>query len=187
MIFKERKLKGVFEINPNVSYDNRGFFMRTYDKEIFKRNFIDQDWIQENHSGTISKGTIRGMHIQLPPFSEAKLVRCIKGKILNAFIDLRINSETFGKWDMIELSSINKKMIFIPRGFANGFCIVENDSELIYKTDNMYKPEFERRIKWNDPDIGIKWPISNPILSEKDMNNDSFLHIKKELKESNLF
>ncbi len=182
MIFKERKLAGVFEIIPKIRYDNRGFFMRTYDKEIFKKNYIDQEWVQENHSGTISKGTIRGIHFQLPPYDEAKLVRCIKGKIWNAFVDLRLNSDTFGKWDMVELSETNKKMIFIPRGFANGFCIIEDDSELIYKTDNMYKPEFERSIKWNDPDIGIKWPISNPILSEKDRNNDSFHHIKKELK-----
>jgi len=184
MNFKERKLKGVFEITPNSINDNRGFFMRTYDKEIFKRNNINTEWVQENHSGTVSKGTIRGMHFQLPPHAEAKLVRCIKGKVINAFIDLRVDSDTFGKWDMIELSAFNKKMIFIPKGFANGFCIIENDSELIYKTDNIYNPEFERRIKWNDNDVGIEWPLLNPILSDKDKHNDSFYQIKNELVQS---
>lgn len=178
MFFKERKLKGVFEITPKIIDDSRGFFMRTYDKTLFKKYGIDKQWTQENHSGTISKGTIRGMHFQLPPYTEAKLVRCIKGKILNVFIDLRIDSETFGKWDSIELSATNKIMILIPRGFANGFCILEDNSELIYKTDNEYKPEFERRITWNDPDISIKWPTLKPVLSKKDRNNDSFLHIK---------
>ena len=179
MIFKERKLKGVFEVTPKIMEDTRGFFMRTYDKNLFDNYGIHKEWIQENHSGTVSKGTIRGMHFQLAPFSEAKLVRCIKGSILNVFIDLRIDSKTFGKWDSIELTELNKKMVFIPRGFANGFCILEDNSELIYKTDNVYKLEFERRIKWNDYDIDIKWPISKPILSEKDENNDTFIHIKK--------
>lgn len=186
MNFKERKLRGVYEITPKIIEDNRGFFMRSYDKVLFEKYNLHREWIQENHSGTISKGTIRGMHFQLPPYSEAKLVRCIKGRILNVFIDLRVDSETFGKWDSIELTEKNKKMVFIPRGFANGFCILDDNSELIYKTDNIYKPEFERRIKWNNTDIGIKWPISDPILSEKDKNNDSLINIIKELKTHNV-
>ena len=181
MIFKERKLKGIFEIIPKILDDERGFFMRTYDKILFEKYNLHSEWIQENHSGTISKGTIRGLHFQLAPYAETKLVRCVKGKILNVFVDLRVKSTTFGNWDSIELSALNKKMIFIPRGFANGFCILEDNSELIYKTDNLFKPEYESRIKWNDSVLNITWPIDNPILSDKDKNNDSFLKISNEL------
>ena len=171
MEFKERKLKGVFEITLNPIKDERGFFMRTYDDLLFGKESLNLKWMQENHSRTEKKHTIRGLHFQLPPFSETKLVRCIKGTILDVFVDLRENSECFGKWDAIELSEENKKMIFIPRGFAHGFCTLSEISEVVYKVDNVYSKQHELGIMWNDPDININWPTQTPTLSEKDKLN----------------
>ncbi len=171
MKFNKLKFEGVYEIIPESIVDSRGFFLRSYDLAKFKHLNLHREWVQENHSKTVKKGTIRGLHFQLPPFSEAKLVRCIKGAILNVFVDLRKGSPTFGKWDSAELNEENKKMIFIPRGFANGFCILKDNSEILYKADNFYNPDFEERIKWDDKDINIDWPFSNPNLSDKDKHN----------------
>ena len=182
MHFKERKLKGVFEIILNPHVDNRGFFMRTFDEDLFKQNGLERKWLQENHSRSEKKGIIRGLHFQLPPFSETKLVRCIKGTILDVFVDLRENSDTFGRWESIELSEKNKKMIFIPRGFAHGFCTLSHFSEVVYKVDNFYSPEHELGILWNDDELQIKWPVSKPILSEKDKKN---LSLKEFIKHYN--
>jgi len=182
MKFIQRKLEGVFEIIPGPIVDSRGFFMRSYDLLRFKEIGLHREWKQENHSATISKGTIRGLHFQFPPFTEAKLVRCIKGAILNVFVDLRKDSETFGKWDAVELNEENKKMIFIPRGFANGFCILEDNSELLYKTDNYYNSDHEGQIIWNDNDLDILWPFKNPILSKKDLKNMSFKKFVEQFK-----
>jgi dTDP-4-dehydrorhamnose 3,5-epimerase len=171
MEIKERKLKGVIEITLNPIGDKRGFFMRTFDDSIFAKNGLDRKWVQENHSKSGTKGIIRGLHFQLPPFTEAKMVRCINGAILDVFVDLRRGSKTFGQWDSIELSSENKKMIFIPRGFAHGFCTLTDISEVVYKVDNFYSKENERGLIWSDTGIQIKWPINSPLLSEKDQNN----------------
>jgi len=171
MEVKERKLKGVFEVILNPIVDNRGFFMRTFDDTIFKEFGMDRKWVQENHSRSEEAGIIRGLHFQLPPFSETKLVRCIKGKVLDVFVDLRKGSKTFGEWDSIELTEVNKKMIFIPRGFAHGFCTLTNVSEVIYKVDNFYTPSSELGLLWNDKDINIKWPVKFPVLSNKDSKN----------------
>lgn len=171
MEFKERKLKGVFEINLSPHKDERGFFMRTYDTDLFTQAGIERKWVQENHSRSEQKGIIRGLHFQFPPFSETKLVRCIKGAIYDAFVDLRKNSASFGKWDSIELSEENKKFILIPRGFAHGFCTLTDQSEVIYKVDNYYSKENECGIMWNDSSLNINWPAPSPILSHKDSNN----------------
>lgn len=171
MIFIERRLKGMYEINLNEVQDERGFFLKSYDKEVFDKFSLHREWVQENHSGTMNKGTIRGFHFQLPPYSETKLVRCTKGAVLNVFVDLRKDSSTFGQWDAIELSKKNRKMAYIPKMFANGFCILEDESELIYKSDNVYMPDYERRIAWNDKTLNIDWPIKDPILSSKDKEN----------------
>lgn len=159
----------IVELKPIV--DSRGFFMRTYDKRIFDENNINKEWIQENHSRSEKKGTIRGLHFQLPPYCETKLIRCVKGSVLDVFVDLRLNSDTFGKWDSVILSEENKKMAFVPRGFAHGFCSLTDVSEIVYKVDNIYKPEKEIGILWNDNDININWNIENPVLSEKDKKN----------------
>ncbi|MFP4024603.1 MAG: dTDP-4-dehydrorhamnose 3,5-epimerase [Thiohalospira sp.] len=171
MDIKERKLKGTFEINLEPKGDHRGFFMRTFDINEFNKYGLNKIWVQENHSRSTQKGIIRGLHFQLPPFTETKLVRCINGAVLDVFVDLRKDSKTFGQWDAIELSADNKKMIFIPRGFAHGFCTLTEESEVLYKVDNFYSKENERGLMWNDPEIGIDWPAENPILSEKDQKN----------------
>ena len=171
MEIKERKLKGTFEIALKPHTDNRGFFMRTFDENIFEKNGFNRKWVQENHSRSEQKGIIRGLHFQLPPYAETKLVRCIIGAVFDVFVDLRKDSDTFGKWDGIELSAENKKMIFIPRGFAHGFCTLSDESEVLYKVDNFYSPDHECGLLWNDPEIGINWPVNNPFLSDKDKTN----------------
>ncbi len=182
MIIKERKLKGVFEISLKPHQDSRGFFMRTFDESIFKEKGIERHWVQENHSRSEEKGIIRGLHFQLPPFTETKMVRCINGAILDVFVDLRKDSETFGQWDSIELSADNKKMIFIPRGFAHGFCTLTEESEVVYKVDNYYSFENERGLLWNDKIVGIDWPTDNPILSAKDEKNMTFVEFIEQYK-----
>jgi dTDP-4-dehydrorhamnose 3,5-epimerase len=171
MEFIERKLKGVFEITPGPFFDERGFFMRTFDVDVYKENGISSEWVQENHSRTEKRGIIRGLHFQVPPFSESKLVRCIRGEVFDVFVDLRPGSHTFGQWDFINLSEENKKLVLIPRGFAHGFCTLSDISEVMYKVDNFYSREHERGIIWNDPDLAITWPVRDPVLSAKDKSN----------------
>lgn len=167
----ERKIKGVYEIQLKPIGDSRGFFMRTFDINELNKYGLNKMWVQENHSRSTQKGIIRGLHFQLPPFTETKLVRCIQGAILDVFVDLRKDSSTFGQWDSIELSAENKKMIFIPRGFAHGFCTLTEESEVLYKVDNFYSPENERGLLWSDPELNIDWPAKDPVLSEKDQKN----------------
>jgi len=179
MEFKELRLKNVFEIILNPLRDERGFFMRTFDYQVFLNKNLNSHWVQENHSGTIKKNTLRGLHLQLPPFSETKLIRCIKGKVFDVFVDLRKDSATFGQWDSVELSEDNYKMILIPKGFAHGFYTLSDNCEVTYKVDNYYSPSHEIGLLWDDPDLGIKWPGRNPLLSEKDRQNltlKEFIH-----------
>ena len=175
MIIKERKLKGAFEIQLEPKEDHRGFFMSSYDDKILEQYGINKKWVQENHSFSKEKGTIRGIHLQLQPGTSAKLRRVVQGEIFDVFVDLRKDSETFGQWDSIVLSAENKKMIYIPRGFAYGMCSLTNDAAMVYRVDNYYAPELERQIKWNDPDLKINWPLEKePIVSEKDTTAKSF-------------
>jgi len=180
MEFNERKLKGVYEIFLNPIRDERGFFMRTYDVDDFQKNKLHNSWIQENHSLSKKIGIIRGLHLQRPPFTETKLIRCIHGRIWDVFVDLRYGSETFGQWDAVELSSENNKMIIIPRGCAHGFLTLSDDCEILYKVDNYYSRENECGILWNDPDLNISWPLTDVLLSEKDRNNNITLSEFKE-------
>lgn len=179
MLIKGGKLKGVFEINLEPHEDRRGFFMRVYDDAIFKQYGIHRNWVQENHSLSTEKGTIRGLHFQFPPHAETKLVRAVSGEIYMAFVDLRKGLSTFGQWDSIILSEGNKKMLYIPKGFALGMCTLTDNCTLLYKMDNYYAPESEGTIRWDDPDIGIDWPVDNPILSEKDLTAKSFKEFVK--------
>jgi len=176
----KKKIKGVYEITLNPLKDERGFFMRTYDINRFRDIGITCTWVQENHSFSMKKGIIRGLHFQFPPYVEAKLVRVLRGAVYDVFVDLRKNSPTFGQWDGVELSEINKKMIFIPRGFAHGFCTLTDTSEVLYKVDNFYNLEAEDGIIWNDKQINIDWPVDNPILSDKDAKLSSLKYFKEE-------
>jgi len=171
MIFRQLEIPDVFEITLDPRKDHRGFFMRTYDVDLFKKNGLYREWMQENHSKSVNIGTIRGLHFQIEPYSETKLVRCIRGSIFDVAVDIRKNSATFGKWVGAELTEENKKMLYIPRGFAHGFCTISEISEVVYKVDNIYSPEHERGIIWSDTDIAINWPVENPILSVKDSKN----------------
>ncbi len=175
MKVKEMKLKGVFEITLEPREDSRGFFVRTYDEEIFKKYGIAREWVQENESFSKKKGVIRGLHFQYPPHSEGKLMRVSSGEAFLVWVDLRKGSPTLGKWDAAEISSKNKKMVYTPRGFANGLCTLSDDCTLLYKMDNHYHPEVQDAILWNDPDLGIEWPVSDPSeLSERDLKGKNF-------------
>jgi len=145
--------------------------MRVYDEEIFKKAGLHRHWVQESHSRSEKKDVIRGLHFQLPPFAETKLVRCVRGAVYDVFVDLRKNSPSFGKWGNVELSEEKHNMVYIPRGFAHGFCTLTTESDVVYKVDNAYTPEAECGLLWNDPDLAIAWPVSQPVLSIKDAHN----------------
>jgi dTDP-4-dehydrorhamnose 3,5-epimerase len=165
-----RKLKGVYEIRMSPFQDHRGIFMRAYDESIFSAYGIHRKWVQENQSLTMKKGTIRGLHFQSPPFTEAKLVRVVSGAVLDVFVDLRADSPTFGQWDSLELSEDNRSMVYIPRGFAHGFCTLCDHCIVLYKVDQVYTPAADSGIRWNDPLLAIDWPAHEPLLSDKDRN-----------------
>jgi dTDP-4-dehydrorhamnose 3,5-epimerase len=168
MIFTETILNGSYVIELNAFTDERGWFARTYCKNEFSAIGHHDEWVQMNNSFTKSKGTIRGMHFQLPPFSEIKLVRCIAGAVYDVIIDLRVSSATFLQSFGVELSAQNKKMIYIPAGFAHGFQALSNDCELIYHHSQFYTTGAEGGIKYNDPKINISWPLAVTNISERD-------------------
>lgn len=165
----ETSLPGVKIVEPTVFGDHRGWFMETYSAAKFKEVGIEINFVQDNQSFSSIKGTLRGIHYQLNPKAQAKLVRCTKGVIFDVAVDIRKGSPTFGKWLGIELSEDNKKQLLIPQGFAHGFITLTENVEVQYKVDELYAPEYDRGIIWNDPSIGIKWPIDIiPVLSIKD-------------------
>ena len=168
MIFTEITLKGSYTIDLDVFADDRGWFARTFCKKEFESISHDKEWVQMNHSFTIEKGSIRGMHFQLPPFSEIKMVRCISGAVYDVIIDLRKDSATFLQWAAIELSATNKKMIYIPEGFAHGFQTLSDNCELIYHHSQFYTPGVEAGMQYNDQLINIKWPLPLTNISTKD-------------------
>ena len=168
MKFKETKLAGSYVVDIVAAADERGWFARTFDKDEFKKIGFSAEWVQLNHSFTNKGGTLRGMHYQLPPFAEIKLLRCIAGAIFDVIIDLRKNSATFLQWFGTELSAENKKMIYIPEGFAHGFQTLTDNCELIYHHSQFYKPGFEGGIKYDDPMINIQWPNAVTNISKRD-------------------
>ena len=161
-------IDGVVIIEPQVFGDHRGFFMESWNKKQLEEAGPFCDFVQDNHSFSAEKGTLRGLHFQLNPKCQAKLVRCTKGAILDVAVDLRKNSPQYKKWVAIELSAENKKQLFIPRGFAHGFVTLTADVEVQYKTDEYYSPEHDGGIRYNDPEIGVEWGNGNFILSQKD-------------------
>ena len=170
MNFIETAIKGVFIIEPRVFNDARGYFFEAWKKEEFENHIGQVSFIQDNESKS-SYGVLRGLHYQKGDFSQAKLVRVIKGKVLDVAVDIRKQSPTFGQHVMVELSDENKRQFFIPRGFAHGFLVLSDEAIFTYKVDNVYAPQAEAGIRWNDPDLAISWPInpSEVLTSEKDL------------------
>lgn len=176
--FIKTKIEGLIIIEPSVFEDERGFFMETYSQKVFAENGIDVNFIQDNHSRS-SKGVLRGLHFQKPPFAQDKLIRCTRGEVFDVAVDLRKNSSTFGQWEGVILSEDNKKMFFIPKGFAHGFLVLSDIVDFQYKCSNFYSKESEGGLLWNDPDLKIDWPqMENLILSEKDKLWPKFSEIK---------
>lgn len=167
--FIETAIPGVILVEPRVFKDERGFFLETYKDSEFRANGIDTVFLQDNHSRS-TKGILRGLHFQKQPKAQAKLVRCAYGKIFDVAVDIRPESKTFKQWVGYELSSENKRMLFIPEGFAHGFVVISDAAEVVYKASREYSPEHDTGIRWNDPEIGIDWGIDNPVISEKDKN-----------------
>ncbi|PBQ33796.1 dTDP-4-dehydrorhamnose 3,5-epimerase [Sphingobacteriaceae bacterium] len=164
----ETKLKGVVVLQPKVFEDERGYFYESYNAKLFKAAGLDLNFVQDNQSLS-QKGVLRGLHFQNNPWAQGKLVRVIKGSVYDVAVDIRKSSPTYGQWFGIELNEKNKTMMYIPAGFAHGFATLENDTIFSYKCTNFYDKASEYSLLWNDPDIGIEWPISDPLLSEKDM------------------
>ncbi len=176
--FKKLNIEDVILIIPKVFKDDRGFFLESYKKSEFKMNGINIDFNQDNHSKS-TKGVLRGLHYQAPPKEQAKIVRCIKGKIFDVAVDIRKNSPTFSKWVGEILSEDNKYMLYIPAGFAHGFVVLSDEAELLYKASNEFSKEHDRGILWNDEDININWGIDFiPLLSEKDKNQPRLKDVK---------
>lgn len=171
MEFKKTSIDGVYVIEPRVFNDARGYFFETWKKSEFEANIGPVEFVQDNESKS-SFGVLRGLHYQKGEFSQAKLVRVIKGKVLDVAVDIRKSSPTFGKYVMVELSDENKRQFFIPRGFAHGFLVLSDEAIFTYKVDNAYAPQADAGIRWNDPDINIQWPIDPAQVqtSEKDLN-----------------
>ena len=166
-VFKRLEIPDLILIEPKVFEDERGFFLEAYKYSDFQAFGISEHFLQDNHSRS-TKGVLRGLHYQNPPKAQGKLIRVIAGEIFDVAVDIRKGSPTYGKWVGLILSAQNKKMLYVPPGFAHGFCVLSDVAEVLYKTTEEYSPKYEAGILWNDPDIGITWPIKDPILSEKD-------------------
>ena len=175
MKFLKTDITGVVIIEPAVFSDKRGCFLESFNKKNFEDNIGKIDFVQDNESKS-SKGVIRGLHFQKPPFAQAKLVRCIKGSVMDVAVDIRKGSPTYGKYVSIELSEDNKKQLYIPRGFAHGYSVLSESAIFAYKVDNNYAPECDAGILWKDPDLNIQWGVNNDdiLISKKDSKLPSF-------------
>ena len=165
------KLDGVYILIPKVFGDYRGFFMESWSRRTMDEAGLFYDFVQDNHSMSTVKGTLRGIHFQKGDKAQAKLVRCVRGAVLDVAVDLRHDSPTYKQWVGVELSDENQKQLLIPRGFGHGFVTLTDHVEFLYKADNYYAPEADGGIRWNDPDIGVEWGVEHPVLSEKDQKN----------------
>lgn len=168
MEIRKTELPGLIILEPKVFGDERGSFMETYNRETFARLGLDMTFVQDNESVS-AKGVLRGIHFQRPPFAQGKLVRVVSGRALDYAVDLRRNSPTYGQYACVELSGRNKRMMYLPEGFAHAFLSLEDDTVFNYKCTNFYNKQSEDGLLWSDKDLGIEWPVDNPILSEKDL------------------
>jgi dTDP-4-dehydrorhamnose 3,5-epimerase len=173
MNIKKTDLPGLLVIEPRVFSDKRGYFFESYNLSLFKEAGLDVNFLQDNESMS-AKGVLRGLHFQEPPFEQGKLVRVARGAVLDVSVDIRKDSPTFGKWLSYELSEQNKRMLWIPPGFAHGFISLSEDAIFIYKCTNLYNRESENSILWNDPELNIDWGIKNPLVSDKDKSAPLF-------------
>jgi dTDP-4-dehydrorhamnose 3,5-epimerase len=165
--FHSTQLPGVVIVEPKVFADDRGFFIETYKRSDFAAGGIDVDFVQENHSKSV-RGTLRGLHFQRAPKAQAKLVRAIEGEVFDVVVDIRKGSPTFGRWEAVELSAENRRSVYVPAGYAHGFCVTSAEAQVVYKTSAEYAPELEGGVRWDDPALAIPWPIAAPILSPRD-------------------
>lgn len=166
---RETEIKGLYVVNPKVYGDHRGWFTETYSKAKLEEMGLLADFVQDNHSLSGQKGTIRGLHFQINPKAQTKLIRCTRGAVRDVVVDLRGSSSTYKKWFSIELTAENQTQLWIPKGFAHGFLTLEDMSEIQYKVDAFYAPDCDRSIRYDDPAIGIDWGIKEPVLSKKDL------------------
>lgn len=162
------KLQGASLLEPVVHGDNRGFFMESYNEEVMQKAGVNFQFIQDNQSLSAEVGVLRGLHYQLNPKAQAKLIRVLSGVIYDVIVDVRRSSPTFGQWVGVILSEYNKRQLLVPKGFAHGFCTLVPSTQVLYKVDEYYSPENDRGILWNDPSLGIDWPVASPVLSDKD-------------------
>jgi len=171
------EIEGLLLIEPKVFEDERGYFFESWSKDAFENAGLDINFVQDNQSLS-SKGVVRGLHFQNPPFAQGKIVRVLKGSVLDIAVDIRENSPTYGKYFSIHLSEENKTMLWIPPGFAHGFSTLEDNTIFSYKCSGVYNKESEGSLMWNDTDLSIDWKIKNPIISEKDQNSELFSNFK---------
>ncbi|MCB0736895.1 MAG: dTDP-4-dehydrorhamnose 3,5-epimerase [Bacteroidetes bacterium] len=174
MKFNPTPLEGAYTIDLEKRGDERGFFARFFCENEYKELRLDHKIVQVNNSLSQDKGTLRGIHYQLAPKAETKIVRCIKGSLYDVIVDLRPESKTFRQWFGAELTPENRTMMYVPKGFGHGFITLEPDTEALYLVTEFYSPEYERGLRWNDPAIGIKWPINPVVLSDKDQKHPDF-------------
>lgn len=177
----ETGISGLVIIEPQVFGDHRGFFMESWSQRAMEEAGLHYNFVQDNHSSSTVKGTLRGIHFQYGDKSQAKLVRCARGAVIDVAVDLRKDSPTYKQWYAVELSEENKKQFMIPRGFGHGFVTLTNHVEFMYKADNYYAPEADGGIRWNDPEFGIDWGVEKPILSDKDANSPFFKDIEDKI------
>ena len=183
MKFIKTEIPDVYIIEPSVFGDNRGYFLESFNLQKFEENIYPIKFVQDNESKS-SKGVLRGLHFQKPPFNQAKLVRCVEGSVMDIAVDVRKGSPTYGKHVAVELTGDNKKQVFIPKGFAHGFSVLSETAVFAYKVDNRYAPEYDFGIRWNDKDLNIDWGLdeSEVQLSEKDKNLTFFADLDSPFK-----
>ncbi len=178
MTFEELSLQGLLLITPRVFEDERGFFLERYNQRVFQeQGGLDLTFIQDNHSQS-TRGILRGLHYQLPPFAQDKLVWVTRGEVFDVAVDLRQQSPTFGRWHGVVLSEQNRQMLLLPKGFAHGFLVLSDVADFQYKVTAPYSREHDRGVRWDDPAIGITWPVEAPVLSAKDAQQPSLAEVR---------
>lgn len=170
MFIQATKLPEILIITPQIHQDHRGFFIESYNKGRMSMEGVHYEFVQDNHSLSVESGTLRGLHYQLNPYAQTKLIRVIAGAIYDVAVDIRRDSPTYGQWVGVILSDTNHRQLLVPHGFAHGFCTLTANTQVIYKVDQYYSSKYDRGIAWNDPELNIDWPVTDPILSEKDSN-----------------